>query len=1028
MWQHRLSLSTGLSAAGILLALFSAAVPDGHRERVVAASAKPPVSAEMPRDERTAQHQNGASQQAPLFERDVLPILKAKCARCHNAKARKANLDLTSYAGVMKGGETGKIINTDEPKKSSLYEMIHEGYMPPDGENLPTEKEQALITEWIAGGARSSKASNTAEQITQKDVLPIMYLRCTVCHGRRRQEAGLDLRTKAAMLKGGKSGPAIVPGHPEKSLVLKRIHAKEMPPRKKLVDFGVRPMEAPEIDKLTRWIADGAPVVEVQPDVPTTEPDPLVTDEDREFWAFQPPKRPEVPEVRHQRLVRTPIDAFLLRKLESEGLTYSPPADRYTLIRRVAFDLTGLPPTWQDVQRFIHDDSPHAYERMVERYLASPRYGERWGQYWLDVAGYSDSEGKRSADVVRPFAWRYRDYVIRAFNNDKPYDRFLKEQIAGDELLDYTNMDELTPEAYDNLVASGFLRMAPDGTGSDIVNTVVERMEVVSDELNVLGAGVMGLTLKCAQCHTHKYDPIPQRDYYRMVAIFQGAFDVHDWLRGTTVRGQTKALAGSRVLKKASSAEMQQWQKEKEKVNEQIAAVKADLKRLRNSRTEHYVQRRLQDIPADLQGDVRKMLATPPKQRDAAQKQLAEKFENRLRIDEAELKRIDATYRKQSAQADKKIRKLKSQVPPQPAIRALWDRGTPSPTWMFRRGDPTNPGREVGPGVPSVLTDGRTPFEVKPPWPGAKKTGRRLAFAQWLTQPDHPLTARVMVNRVWYHHFGRGIVKSLGNFGKTGARPTHPELLDWLATEFVARNWSVKDLHRLIMFSSAYRQVSTTKARRSHPVESHGTRPVSVSKLDPENILISRMPLRRMEAEVVRDSILAVSGELDVTPFGKPDPVDARSDGLVTSKRGEHGWRRSIYVLHRRKEMPTILENFDLPQMIPNCIKRPTSTVSSQALHLMNNTMIRQLADSFAKRVRRDAGADAERQVERVYQIALSRPPTDEEKRLSLSTLKQLRAAWAKQLKTGNRNEAEHRALTNLCHTIINSAAFLYVD
>ena len=973
------------------------------------------LSDDSPAKPVTAQKPASQPAKAVRFESHVLSIFKAKCTRCHNPKSRKGELDLTTYLGVVKGGESGKILDLKDVKKSSLYEMIHDGHMPPDGKNRVTKTELEIIRRWIAAGAKSSH-KQVEVKLTQHDVLPILYLRCTVCHGLRIQKAGLDLRSKAAMLKGGKSGPAIVPGDPKKSLLLKRIHAGEMPPKKLLVDFGIRPVDSSELAKLTKWIAQGAPTADVKPDVAGSTPDPLVTDADRKFWSFQPPKRPAVPKVKSQHLVRNPIDAFLLRKLEANGLSFSKPTDRFTLIRRVVFDLTGLPPQWEDVKRYVADRSPRAYENMVNRFLASPRYGERWGQYWLDVAGYSDSEGKRSADVVRPHAWRYRDYVIRAFNSDKPYDRFLLEQLAGDELLDTSRMKRLTPTAYDNLVATGFLRMAPDGTGSDIVNTVVERMEVISDELNVLGAGVMGLTIKCAQCHSHKYDPIPQRDYYRLVAVFQGAFDLHDWLRSTVVNNQSKALKGFRTLKYATAAEHRKWETATAKVKSQIAAVQSDLSKLRKSLIRKRVDDRLKKLPAGLHADLKRMLATPKNKRDAKLKALAAKYEKRLTITAAQLQRLDKTYRKKATQGNRKVRQLRANMPAEPAIRALWDRGTPSPTYLFRRGETTNPGRLIGPGVPVVLTDGKTPFKVSPPWPGAKKTGRRLAFAKWLTRPDHPLTARVMVNRIWYHHFGRGIVTSLGNFGKTGVKPTHPELLDWLATEFVRRKWRIKDIHRLILFSSAYRQVSSVTAM--------------LEERDPDNGLLSRMPLRRKEAESVRDSLLAVAGELDLTPFGKPDPVEVRRDGLVTSKRGPNGWRRSIYILHRRKEMPTILENFDLPQMIPNCIKRPNSTVASQALHLMNNGMIRKLADRFASRVEREAGTSPGEQIERSYQLALSRSPTSEEQRLSLNTLQKLTAAWTVELKrTGKKPDAApHRALANLCHTLLNSAAFLYVD
>ena len=960
----------------------------------------------------------------PLFETKILPIFKAKCAGCHNPKSQKGELDLTTLSGVLKGSESGEIVEKNKPDESLLYEMVEKGLMPPEESKKPlTKAEIELIRRWIAGGMKSQSGVVGEQALNQHNVIPIMNLRCTVCHGLRKQEAGLDLRSKASMLKGGKSGPAIVPGKPTESLVLKRIHAREMPPRKLLIDFGVRPIETPEIETITQWIALGAPEEEIAPDVANIEPDPLVTHEDRQYWAFQAPKRSVVPKVKNQNRVHNAIDAFLLRKLEENGRSLSPEAEKLTLIRRAAFDLTGLPPQWEDVEKFLSDDSPKAYENLVEQYLASPQYGERWGQYWLDLAGYSDSEGKRSADVIRQFAWKYRDYVIRAFNDDKPYDRFLLEQLAGDELLNYEQTDALTGEMMENLVATGFLRMAPDGTGADIVNTVVERMEVVSDELEILGSVVMGLTIKCAQCHSHKYDPIPQRDYYRLVAVFKGAYDVHDWLKSTSVAGQTRGTPKGRMLRYSSPEEKRHWESEKAVIQKQINRANAKLAKTQKRLTGKHLSERLAKLPKELLADLRKMLATPAKHRDEIQNYLASKFEKNLAIDADLLKKIDPAFKKESAATQNTVKKLKATMPQEPGIRALWDRGEPSLTYIFRRGESTNPGRLVGPGVPSALTDGKTFFEPTPPWPGSKKTGRRLAFSKWLIHPEHPLTARVMVNRIWYHHFGRGLVKSLGNFGKTGVPPSHPELLDWLATEFVSHGWSVKKMHRLIMNSSAYRQSSKLTPK--------------LEELDPENILVSRMLIRRMDAEVVRDSILSIAGELVPIPHGKPDPVDVRADGLVTSKRGANGWRRSIYVLHRRKEMPTILENFDHPQMIPNCIERPDSTVSSQALHLMNNMTIRQLADDFAQRIQNEVGTDSYRQVERVFQVALSRMPTDEEKDLSHRTLIALKEAWGKNLNQDNPPEQDNpenadtastKALANFCHTMLNSAAFLYID
>jgi hypothetical protein len=641
----------------------------------------------------------------------------------------------------------------------------------------------------------------------------------------------------------------------------------------------------------------------------------LVTDKDREFWAFRPPKLPPVPtcttgtvELRSTTVpvVRNPIDAFILQKLEAKGLNLSPEADRATLIRRASFDLTGLPPEPAEVQAFLADQRPDAYERMIDRLLDSPRYGERWARHWLDVAGYADSEGKREQDHPRKWAWRYRDYVIRAFNSDKPYSRFLLEQIAGDELADYENAKEITSEIYDNLVATAFLRMVPDATWANITNYITDRQEVIADEIDVLGSGVMGLTMKCARCHSHKFDPIPQRDYYRLVAVFKGAYDDNDWLKPDLRPGgapeSTDVLPG-RLLPYVTTAERREWEA-------------------------------------------------------------------------ANAKRKD---------------KL-----PEPKIQALWDRGEPTPTYIYRRGDPMSPGKLVGPGVPSVLTDGKTPFDVEPPWPGAKKTGRRLAFAKWLTQPNNPLTARVMVNRIWKLHFGRGIVSSLGNFGKAGSPPSHPELLDWLAVEFVERGWSIKEMHRLMMTSSTYRQSSQTRSAEA-------------------DALFGRMPLTRLDAESLYDTMLVVAGRLNETRYGPADAVQVRADGLVTPNGTDRGWRRLIYVQQLRKQIPTHLETFDFAQMNPNCIERRGSTVAPQALYMMNNGMVDQLAERFAERVKREAGDDAAAQVDRVYWIALSRAPTKDERELGEKAVRELSKEWPGALKT-------------YCRAIMNSAGFMYVD
>ena len=650
--------------------------------------------------------------------------------------------------------------------------------------------------------------------------------------------------------------------------------------------------------------------------------------------------------------------------------------------------------------------------------LASPRYGERWGRHWLDVAGYADSEGKTEQDLPRPYAYRYRDYVVRSFNSDKPYDRFLLEQIAGDELADYENADGITPELYDNLVATGLFRMGPDATWANINAFVPDRLEVIADTRQVLGSGVLGLTVQCARCHSHKFDPIPQRDYYRLAALFKGAYDEHDWMKPNT-GGPTKhdpAQSSFRYLPYVTSDERREWEAREGRLAQEIESLKSARDETTRLAKKEYFAKRLAEIPDVLRDDVRRALDTDAAQRDAVQTYLAQKLEPVLRPGDEALKKADEAYRRSVEDLDQQIESRENDRRPEPLIRALWDRGEPSPTYLLRRGNYLTPGDPVSPGPLSVLTAPDQPFEITPPWPGAKKTGRRLALARWLTDPNHPLTARVMVNRIWKHHFEHGLVRSLGNFGRSGSPPTHPELLDWLACEFVGSGWSVKHMHRLIMTSSTYRQAS---ARRPES-----------EQLDPDNALLSRFPLKRMEAEVLSDTLLLVSGELNEARYGPADGVDLRADGLVTPRGTERGWRRSVYVEQRRKQIPTALEAFDLPQMSPHCLERPTSTVATQALFLMNDAMVRNLAQSLARRVAREAGDKPADRVERLFLIALSRRPSPEEAQLTVAALEQLTRRWSEEpISEGSQPDGPAlRALANVSHALINSAAFLYID
>lgn len=929
---------------------------------------------------------------SPVFETDIAPILASKCGKCHSDKVRKGSLDLSSMRGLRAGGESGESAVAESVDDSLLWIMIDGGGMPPEDQPPLTENERALIRKWLETGAKSeAPVVDEKKTLTQHDVLPIVLLRCTTCHGPRLQQGGVDLRTPASMRKGGKNGPAMIPGDPDGSLMIQRIESAACPPRDLLLKFFVRRPPASEVKVMKEWIAAGAPEVDIKPDVATTEPDLLVTDEDREHWAFQPPEISSDAES---------IDEFILRGLQEKGLKFSPQADRDTLIRRVFINLIGLPPTLVEWKKWRSSDDPDWYRQMVDHLLDSPHYGERWGRYWLDLAGYADSEGGVSSDPVRQVAWKYRDYVIRSFNEDKPYDRFLLEQIAGDELIDHENASVVTEEMVNNLIATGFLRMGIDQTGSRTMNFVPERIGVISDAITVLGEGLMGLTMGCARCHSHKYDPIPHRDYYRFKAIFQGAFDEHDWLT---------------FKNRKLSVDIPERRQQVARVNPPLAArVKKLQAKLKTAVTESQLELLRQHYPEQTETDRKETLRAlriADNNRSQPQRILVEKLQRAAVVPDTEQPEAVLAARQAVVDIEHEIADVQRQMEPPLTIRAVWDRGEPSPTYILRRGEHNKPGPLVGPGVPSVLTDGRTPFDVTPPFPnGTPRTGRRLAFAKWLTQPEHPLTARVMVNRVWYHHFGVGLVKTLENFGVKGERPSHPELLDWLAMTFVERGWSIKELHRLIVNSQTYRQTSRITAERQ--------------KLDPQNRLLSHMPLRRMDAEALRDSLLAVSGELDRRAGGPPETVSVDRDGLVSANATPDGrWRRSIYLQYRRTEIPSMMDTFDYPEMGPNCLSRSVSTVSPQSLMLMNNEHVRQLAASFAADVESRLGdSDRDnrgRQVDLVYQLALSRMPGEVERQIGIDTLKELDRMWM---------HKPRAALETYCHTILNSGAFLYID
>ncbi|MBI2803847.1 MAG: PSD1 domain-containing protein [Planctomycetes bacterium] len=804
----------------------------------------------------------------------------------------------------------------------------------------------------------------------EKSVLPIFRARCLNCHGEKRQRAGLDLRTKTTTLKGGESGASLKPGTLKGSILWEKIRTDEMPE-------GKVKLTAAEKDVIKRWIEAGAPGDDKA--VVPTGPDVTITDEDRKFWAFQTPVRPSVPPrapgegpgVRAGRFAN-PIDAFIAASLQAKGLALSPEAEPLVLLRRVTFDLTGLPPTLKEIDDFLKDAStnpPGAYEKAVDRLLASPRYGERWGRHWLDLAGYADSEGILDADYVRSAAWRYRDYVIRAFNSDKPYDRFLQEQIAGDELVDYWKVYQtektMPPQVVEALIATGYLRCASDTSRPDFVNIKNAPgyyFQTLDDTLKIVTSTTMGLTLQCARCHSHKYDPIPQTDYYRMQAIFMSGYRPYKWI--------------PQVQRKLSEATAFQ-EKDATEQNAKLNAAIADLKKQ--------------------QAALKKDGKDPGVK--ATQKRLTD-----------EIKTLEGKKRTFAE------------------IRAFYDLPGEAKTHLLKRGEYLHPGPEVTPNVLRVLANHKS-FVLPPRAKDARTSGRRLAFAKWLTSEEHPLTARVLVNRLWLHHFGVGLVSTPDNFGKTGSPPSHPALLDWLACEFMsptsperklgdsparargAGKWSIKYMQRLIVTSAAYKQLSAYQAKLH----------ASAKRIDPDNRLLWRQRLRRLEGEAMRDAVLAVSGTLNTQMFGPPVPMIRTGEGEVNTPANPEGDRRSIYLQVRRSQPLTFLQLFDQPVIETNCTRRETSTVASQALTLLNSDFMTRQAEAFAGRVLKEEPNDPARHAVR---LAFARLPTAAETRLFARFLEQQANQHAKLPPM----EARRRAVVDLCHMLLSANEFAYVD
>jgi len=808
----------------------------------------------------------------------------------------------------------------------------------------------------------SAPAGETARAVLAKN--------CLACHGEL-QTSGLDVRERGAILKGGKRGPAVVPGKAEGSLLYKAVsHVGDlkMPPGKKL--------SAGEVEAIRAWISGGA----------RWEADSGGVAES-EWWAFRKPVRPPVPDVAG---AIHPVDAFVFSKLIEKGLRRAPPAGRRTLIRRAYFDLHGLPPTPAEVTQFLNDSAPEAWEKLIDRLLASPRYGERWGRHWLDVARYADTGGFET-DIYYANAWRYRDYVIQSFNDDKPYDRFVEEQIAGDELwpdnLELAGGLEIPAEKQKHLearIGTGLYTIGPTYHEAALHGEQL-RYEWLTDAVDTTGEAFLGLTMGCARCHDHKFDPLSQRDYYRMMAIFAGS--------------EAKEIP---VVSKMAIFGFQSSSPSLLRVEDYKAAIRRIDDQVRD--------RAIAGIKAQFTPEAVKAHEAPAGKRTRQQGETARPLEEALAKaglrENAGSKEFVPRYTPQEKEERDRLVFELGQAALEarfsyPSATVLGHAEIVPDVHLTTRGDFRASGPKVSPGFPRVLGGDKDLEE-----PGARPfvPQRRRSLALWLTRPDHPLTARVMVNRVWQWHFGRGIAATPNDFGRQGEAPSHPELLDWLATGFAQDGWSVKKLHRLLMLSSTYQMSSRLDEANA--------------RIDAANRYLWRMNRQRMDAETLRDSLLAVSGALNLKMGGRPviPPLtEEEKTGIWAIKQwpvsldpAEHN-RRGVYLYVKRSFPYPMFTIFDAPDTAVSCPRRDATTVAPQALAMMNSPFSVRQAKQLAARLEREHPGDREAQIAGAWELALGRPPAAAEREKAAAFL-------------------DGSPLLELCLVVLNMSEFLYID
>lgn len=816
----------------------------------------------------------------------------------------------------------------------------------------------SLIGEEARADDPSQMAAHT--RFFETRIRPILATRCVRCHGPEKQESGLRLDSRKWLLEGGESGPAVTVGDPDESLLVEAIRYEsfEMPPDGQLDD--------PVIADFVAWIQDGLFWPADQP-IRAVEAARKIAEEDRRHWAFQPVADPPLPTVQDGAWCRTGVDHFILQRLEQIGAQPAREADAPSLVRRLYFDLIGLPPTPEEMDAYLADDHPDKYERLVDRLLSDPRYGEKWGRHWLDVVRFAEGDGWRQ-DAFRPEAYRYRDYVIESFNADRPFDQFIRQQIAG---------DELEPGNPDAISATAFLRHGIYEYNQRDVETQWDN--IINEITDVTGDAFLGLSLGCARCHDHKFDPILQKDYFALRAFFEPLL----WREDQPV---------------ATVEVRQRYEQGLAKWAEATEAIRAELDAL--------------EWPALLRSaggqgfekfapHLKEMMLRSPQDRTPREEQIARLALRQLDFDR---KKMTGRFSEEEKKRWQQLRdelaerdKLKPKALPTRKF-AVSDVGPVAPPTYIPGHEDAGP---IGPGFLSVLES--HPPRITPPAAVLRSTGRRSALATWIAGADNPLTARVLVNRVWQYHFGTGIVATADNFGRAGEPPSHPELLDWLASRFIKSGWSVKAVHRLVLLSSTYRQT----AFRQPPPE--------LVAADPDNRLLWKMTSRRLDAEQIRDALLAVSGDLDGT-MGGPSVSDTAP-------------RRSIYVKFLRNRGIPFLSTFDMADGLRSTARRNVTTTPLQALTLINGPFALARAKAMAQRVLQARKDESER-VEFAYQLAFARRADAAEIREAHEFLAHQKDLVEKMQdeSDGESIDSQVSAWSDFCHVLLNANEFLYVD